>query len=102
MTGWQFRSPRAGSPHVLLAMAGAYLPFPRNRAEREMTGDPRRAIDERYADRADYLRQVEAAAQRLARERYLLADDIAPIVERAAALGLADGGSGDRVGASAA
>lgn len=84
MTGWQFRSPRAGSPHVLLAMAGAYLPFPRNRAEREMTGDPRRAIDERYADRADYLRQVEAAAQRLARERYLLADDIAPIVERAA------------------
>ncbi len=82
-TGWHFRNERIGAPHTLLAMSGAYLPFPMTRAEREAKGDPRPSIAERYASRSDYLRKVEEAANRLAAERYLLKEDVAPIVEQA-------------------
>ena len=40
LTGWQFRSERIGSPDTLLAMAGAYIPFPTTRAEREKNEGP--------------------------------------------------------------
>lgn len=83
LTGWQFRSERIGSPRTLLAMAGAHVPFPTTRTERERTGDPRRSVEERYASRAEYLRKVEEAGHRLASERYLLEDDVALIVEQA-------------------
>jgi len=82
-TGWQFRHERIGSPRTLLAMAGAHIPFPRTRAEREKSGDPRLSVEERYASREEYLRQVEAAAQRLAEERYLLTGDVSLIVKEA-------------------
>jgi hypothetical protein len=82
-TGWHFRNERVGAPHTLLAMSGAYLPFPLTRAEREAKRDPRPSIAERYASRSDYLGKVEAAASRLAAERYLLEGDVAPIVEQA-------------------
>jgi hypothetical protein len=82
-TGWHFRNERIGAPHTLLAMSGAYLPFPLTRAEREARGDPRLSIAERYASRADYLRRVEEVAVTLAAERFLLKDDVAPIVEQA-------------------
>jgi hypothetical protein len=82
-TGWHFRNERIGAPHTLLAMSGAYLPFPLTRAEREAKGDPRLSIAERYASRAEYLRKVEEAANRLAADRYLLQEDVAPIVEQA-------------------
>ena len=84
MTGWQFRSERIGAPHTLMVNAGGYLPFPATRAERTKTGDPRLSIEERYASRADYLSKVEQVAQRLARERYVLARDVPAIVEAAA------------------
>lgn len=84
LTGWQFRSERIGLPHTLLAMAGAYIPFPLTRAERERTGDPRLSIEERYPSRDDYLAKVRQAAIRLAQERYLIEADVDPIVEDAA------------------
>jgi hypothetical protein len=83
LTGWQFRSERIGSPDVLLAMAGAYLPFPATRAERERTKDPRLSIEERYGSREGYLAKVREAAATLARERYILAADVEPIVQAA-------------------
>ena len=30
LTGWQFRSERIGAPNVLIAMAGAYIPLPKD------------------------------------------------------------------------
>lgn len=83
LTGWQFRHERVGSPRSLLAMAGAHIAFPRTRAEREQSGDPRRSVEERYASRDDYLRQAEAAATRLADERYILRRDVSALVEAA-------------------
>lgn len=80
---WAFRSEAIGAPDTLIAMAGSYIPFPKTRAEREKSGDPRLSIEERYSDRAGYLRRVEEAANRLVAERYLLSEHVKPIVEDA-------------------
>ena len=74
-TGWLPGNPVSG--------AGLYSPFARTRAEREADGDPRPSIEERYADRAQYLGSVEEAAQALAGEGYLRAEDLAEIVKAA-------------------
>jgi hypothetical protein len=85
LTGWQFRSAAIGLPHTLIAMAGAYIPFPRTKGDRERLKDPRPSIEERYGTKADYLRRVREAASKLAGERLLLRDDIEPIVAESSA-----------------
>src|SRR6266446_2944762 len=80
---WSFRSETIGAPDTLIAMAGSFIPFGKTRAEREKNGDPRLSIEERYASRADYLRKVEEAANKLAQERYLLPEHVKPVVEAA-------------------
>ncbi len=65
-------------------MLGAYFPFPRTRAEREASRDPRLSIEERYRDRDDYLGKVSGVALRLVEERYLLAEDLPEVIGRAA------------------
>lgn len=84
-TGWNFRSETVGNPGDIVSLLGSYVPFAATRAEREARNDPRRSIDERYRSRADYLRRVEEAAADLVRRRYLLQEDVAGIVTRAAA-----------------
>lgn len=74
-TGWLPGNPVSG--------AGLYSPFARTRAEREANGDLRPSIEERYADRAQYLGSVEEAARALAGHGYLRAGDLAEIVEAA-------------------
>jgi hypothetical protein len=83
LTGWQFRSARIGAPNTLIAMAGAFIPFPATRAERERTRDPRQSVAERYGTRADYVKKVQESAQRLAQERFILKDDVPTIVQEA-------------------
>jgi hypothetical protein len=63
--------------------SGAYIPFPMTRAERDKTGDPRLSIEERYANRADYMSKVTAVANRLAEERYVLRRDVPAMIEAA-------------------
>jgi hypothetical protein len=82
-TGWNFRSPRIGNPSSILALAGAYIRFPSTRAERTAQKDPRRSIEERYRGREDYLERIRDAADALARQGLLLAEDIEDVVERA-------------------
>jgi hypothetical protein len=82
-TGWNVRHEEMGQGGLMTSGAplfGSTLVFPRTRAEREASGDPRRAIDERYASKDDYLARVRAAAETLVRDRYLLAEDIEAIV----------------------
>jgi hypothetical protein len=64
-------------------MAGSYIPFAKTRAERETNHDPRLSIEEGYSSRADYLRRVQDAANKLAQQHYLLQEDVAPVVEAA-------------------
>jgi hypothetical protein len=75
-TGWNLRHPESGGVDQILYFAGSTLPFARTRAEREAAGDPRLAITERYASRAEYLVRVREAAQRLVAAGYLLEEDI--------------------------
>jgi hypothetical protein len=82
-TGWAFRGEKMGAPETLIAMIGSYIPLPATRAERLRTRDPRMSITERYGTRAEYLRRVQEAANKLVHERYLLKEDMAGITERA-------------------
>jgi hypothetical protein len=73
-TGWNIRA-RGFCPGVLADLQGSYLPFPWTRAERRATGDPRPAVEERYADAEDYLRAVAGAVKTLVAEGFLLEED---------------------------
>lgn len=83
-TGWNYRRPEIGAPDRLASEIGAYRPLPRTAAERNRTGDSRRAIAERYASREEYLGRIALAAVTLVRERYLLAEDVPDLIDRAA------------------
>ena len=84
-TGWNLFHERSGPPNEISSMAGSYIPFPRTRAERQRTGDPRRSIEERYRNRAQYLGKVAASALQLIEQRYLLDHDLPEILRQAAA-----------------
>jgi hypothetical protein len=75
-TGWNLRHADIGGAEQLLVFAGATIPLARERAARAAAGDPRLSIAERYASREQYLERVRQAAEALAREGYLLADDV--------------------------
>jgi hypothetical protein len=85
-TGWNLRHPDQGAPGDLMSMQGMTLPFPRTRAGREATGDPRASIEERYGSRDAYLARVREAAEALVKERAMLPEDVSASVERAGEL----------------
>ena len=64
-------------------MAGSFIPFTKTRGDREKNHDPRLSVEERYATRAEYIRRVEEVANNLVKERYLLQEDVKPIVDAA-------------------
>ena len=66
-------------------MMGSTLPFPRTRVEREMRGDPRPSIEERYASREVYLAHVRRQTLRLIEQQLVLDEDLDAIVARAGA-----------------
>lgn len=75
-TGWNLRGPGQGHG-AMHEFSGATIPFATTAEERAITGDPRPAIAERYADRAAYVAAVAARAAALSRAGLLLAEDIA-------------------------
>ncbi|MBK9168494.1 MAG: hypothetical protein IPM24_13640 [Bryobacterales bacterium] len=83
-TGWNLRAPEIGAPDEIFSMVGSFLPFARTKAQRGQ--DPRPSIAERYKDRADYAAKVEAAAKRLAADRYLLEADVTKVVQQTVAV----------------
>ena len=81
--GWNPRHPETGGAGQVADMMGATLPFAATAAERAATGDPRKSIEERYRDRNHYCDLVRAEAERLVRERFLLAEDVDRVVRGA-------------------
>jgi len=67
-------------------MMGSTFPLAATAAERERTRDPRPSIAERYGDRHGYLAYVRGEAQDMVAARFLLAEDVEAVVERAGAL----------------
>ena len=62
-------------------LQGSFIPFARWRVDRG--NDPRPTLEERYGKKDNYVRLVEAAAQRLQQEGFLLAEDAQRLVRDA-------------------
>ena len=71
------------NPNELVDFYGTLIPFPRDRAERERTGDPRRSVTERYGDRKRYMEMVTRHAETLVRSGWLLVEDVPRVIEQA-------------------
>ena len=82
-TGWNFRRPEIGGPALLVSLMGGSMPFAPRQAVRA-AGDPRPTIEERYPTEAAYTAAVRSAAETLVGDRYLLAEDVPPVMKRAA------------------
>jgi hypothetical protein len=83
-TGWNLMpdGPRAGD---LCGLSGSFIPFAKTKAQRTASGDPRLSLEERYQDHDGFVRAVDAAAQKLVKDRFLLEDDARVIVDTARA-----------------
>ena len=81
-TPWSLRR-GAVNPGELVDFYGTFIPFARDRAERERSGDPRASVIERYGDRTQYVELVKRQAETLARSGFLLAEDVAHVVAQA-------------------
>jgi hypothetical protein len=73
----------SGPPTELVSLLGSSIPFAPTRAARDAAHDPRRSIEERYASKEAYLKQVEAAADALVKAGFLVVDDEPRILQRA-------------------
>ncbi|MSP93631.1 MAG: hypothetical protein EXR00_00025 [Alphaproteobacteria bacterium] len=78
-TGWGLR---AGSEDGCDA-AGQMIPFAKTKAEREMAGDPRPSLAERYPSHADYVTKVSAVANALKADRLMLDEDVQAFTKKA-------------------
>jgi hypothetical protein len=81
-TGWTLRDPSIGAASQRVAMAGSFFSFPKNAAERQQSGDPRKSVAERYADREAYLGLFARAADELVQQRWILPEDRAALLQR--------------------
>jgi Alpha/beta hydrolase domain len=72
---WNLRDASIGAPDQRVSFEASYLPFPKTVAERQKTGDPRKSIAERYANREDYLARCGRALDELVKQRRILAED---------------------------
>ncbi len=84
-TGWNLRNPAIGAPDAPLGLAGGYLAFPRTKADREASGDPRLSVEERYGSFDEYRTRITRAAEALVGEGYLLDEHLADVEARAEA-----------------
>jgi hypothetical protein len=81
-TGWNLRDPSIGGASQRLGFEGSFIPFPKNDEERKKSGDPRKSIAERYADREAYLGQFTRATDELIRQRWILPEDRELLLKR--------------------
>jgi hypothetical protein len=81
-TGWNLR-PRGLAEGELAGLLGSFIPFAKTKAERRRSDDPRLSVEERYKERAEYLRRVAQAVRRLVDKRYLLSEDAERIISEA-------------------
>jgi len=79
-TGWNLRA-RGFGEGAKYKFSGSTVVFPETADERAATGDPRAAIEERYADLDAYKAAIRAAAEALVADRLMLAEDIERCVD---------------------
>ena len=95
-SGWNIALPQLSDLHYLAGLIGSFDPFPRTRQDRAKASDPRRSIEERYADRKDYVRQVTRSMESLVGQRFMLEADVPVAVRWAEEIWNAVAGEGSR------
>ena len=83
--GWNYRDASIGAPGKLAGEIGSYIAFARTKADRNRAQDPRASIEERYRNRDEYLGKYAAATLDLVTRGYVLAEDVADLLQHAAA-----------------
>ena len=83
-TPWALREGLA-NPNELIDFQGMMLPLPVTAKSAAASGDQRPAIETLYPSRADYLEKVDAAADQLVGEGFLLDEDMPRVRARAEA-----------------
>ncbi len=84
-TGWNLRPASMGATGQLARWSGSFFPFAATDEDRRRSGDPRASVSERYRNQGEYVKRVEAAAEDLRKQGYLLDEDARTIVEKARA-----------------
>ena len=79
-TGWNLRR-KGFMEDRSCYLDGSYLPFVRYRGDRG--NDPRPSLEERYGNKAAYLRQIEGAVARLRADGFLLQEDAERLLREA-------------------
>jgi hypothetical protein len=74
-TGWNLRGRDAGAEAMLANLLGSYIPFPKTKAQRLSTGDPRLSLEERYGTFSRYQSEFTDLCNKQIRARYLLTED---------------------------
>ncbi|MBV9746706.1 MAG: hypothetical protein JO099_23345, partial [Acidobacteriia bacterium] len=64
---------------------GGFVPFAKTKSERLAAGDSRLSLEERYGTHDGYVAVVKHAAERLARDRFLLPEDAERLIAEAQA-----------------
>jgi hypothetical protein len=72
--GWNLQNDRYNAGH-LCGLTGSTIALPKDKAARLASGDPRLSIEERYSSSYSGQAQLGRAADKLIRERLLLAED---------------------------
>jgi Alpha/beta hydrolase domain len=88
-TGWALR--RGAQANDGCEAAGQYIPFAKTKADRQVSGDPRRSVEERYPSFDKYYNQVRRAVDNMVKDRLLLCEDADDQVERLVNAGLQAG-----------
>jgi hypothetical protein len=88
-TGWALRAgPQANDG---CEAAGQYIPFPKTKAARLASGDPRLSIEERYSSLSAYSSAIEKALDDMIARRLMLPEDRAATLNRLLFSGVATG-----------
>jgi len=72
-TGWALRAGAQGNDGC--EASGQYIPFPKTKADRLATGDPRMSIEERYGNLESYSTLLQKAIANLSQQGFLLPFD---------------------------
>ncbi|MBM3762376.1 MAG: hypothetical protein FJW36_19270 [Acidobacteria bacterium] len=84
-TGWNYRHPTAGAPTQLAGEFGAVFPLAKTKVTRNVVTDSRLSIAERYPTREHYVGLFILEAQKLIKQRFLLAADLPALIDQATA-----------------
>lgn len=79
---WNLRDPSIGARDQRVSFEGSYIAFPKNAAERQRSGDPRKSIAERYTSHDDYMSRYSDALDALIRQRWIVPEDRESVLRR--------------------